>query len=254
MNAIAMVSTTRSDVSRTRSGRGLHGHAFDASLAKSLIAEGVGTFLLALTIISVAIAAVLQHPIAGAPYGSLAVAIGAGLVLTALAAGLGPISGAHLNPAVTVGLAVHRRFPWRLVPAYGVALRNLYEEKGFSGRLLKDVVATITADRDSWLHTIMNEERHLEPVAKREIVRVSVVITLVTLVGHLIPLAPFLFLDRAAALVAAILLCALTLFGVGVYSALTHVGSWWRNGTSWWPSALGRLWSASPSDISSGTG
>jgi hypothetical protein len=41
----------------------------------------------------------------------------------------------------------------------------------------------------------MNEESHLEPVAKSEIVRVFVVITLATLVGHLIPLARFLFFD-----------------------------------------------------------
>ena len=86
------------------------------------------------------------------------------------------------------------------------------------------------ADRERWLATILGGERHLEPVAKGEVARVSVVITLATLVGHLIPLFPFLFLDRSTALVVAVALSAVVLFGVGVYSAVTRVGSWWRNG------------------------
>jgi vacuolar iron transporter family protein len=109
-------------------------------------------------------------------------------------------------------------------------LRELYAQKGFSGPLLDSVVTTITEDRQRWLRTIMGEERQLSPVAHSEVFRVSVVITLATLVGHLIPLAPFLFLDRGAALVSAIVLSALVLFGVGVYSAVTRVGSWWQNG------------------------
>jgi len=107
---------------------------------------------------------------------------------------------------------------------------DLYKSKGFSGPLLDQVVATITSNREKWLGTIMEEERHLEPVATADIVRSSVVITLATLVGHLIPLAPFLFLSRSTALVLAIVLSALVLFGVGAYSAITRVGTWWKQG------------------------
>jgi VIT1/CCC1 family predicted Fe2+/Mn2+ transporter len=109
-------------------------------------------------------------------------------------------------------------------------LRDLYRRKGFSGQLLEEVVTTIASNRDRWLATIMGEERHLEPVAKGEVARVSLVITLATLVGHLIPLFPFLFLARSSALVVAIILSAIVLFGVGVYSAVTRVGSWWKSG------------------------
>ncbi len=55
-------------------------------------------------------------------------------------------------------------------------------------------------------------------------------ITVATLVGHLIPLLSFVWLPRNAALILAIALSALALFGVGVYSALTLVGDWRRNG------------------------
>lgn len=109
-------------------------------------------------------------------------------------------------------------------------ITNLYHSKGFSGELLDQVVSTITANREKWLGTIMEEERHLQPVETRDIIRSSVVITIATLIGHLIPLFPFVFLARSTAMVIAIILSALVLFGVGTYQALTRVGVWWKTG------------------------
>jgi len=109
-------------------------------------------------------------------------------------------------------------------------IRDIYRAKGFSGELLDQVVGTITANRDRWLETMMNEELHLQPVGKSDILRSSVVITIATLIGHLIPLAPFVVLDRSAALVAAIVASGLVLFGVGAYSAITLTGDWRRSG------------------------
>jgi VIT1/CCC1 family predicted Fe2+/Mn2+ transporter len=63
-------------------------------------------------------------------------------------------------------------------------------------------------------------------VGTADILRSSVVITLATLIGHLIPLVPFLWLARTPAVVLAIVLSALVLFGVGVYSSVTLVGDW----------------------------
>jgi VIT1/CCC1 family predicted Fe2+/Mn2+ transporter len=109
-------------------------------------------------------------------------------------------------------------------------ITELYRSKGFSGRLLDEVVATITANREKWVGTILEEERHLQPVSSQDVLRSSVVITVATLVGHLIPLFPFLFMSRNPALVLAIVLSAIVLFGVGAYQALTRVGSWWKQG------------------------
>lgn len=50
---------------------------------------------------------------------------------------------------------------------------------------------TITANRDSWLSTMMDEELHLQSVKAQDILRSSVVITVATLIRHLIPLLPF---------------------------------------------------------------
>ena len=109
-------------------------------------------------------------------------------------------------------------------------IRKIYAAKGFSGRLLERVVETITADRERWLQTMMDEELQLQPVRNADILRTSVVITVTTLIGHLIPLAPFVFLTRMPALITAFLLSGLVLFGVGSYSAVTLVGSWRKNG------------------------
>jgi vacuolar iron transporter family protein len=110
-------------------------------------------------------------------------------------------------------------------------VRDIYAAKGFSGTLLEQVVDTITANRDSWLETMMDEELHLQPIQTADILRSSFLIFVATLVGHLIPLLPFVWMPRAPALVLAIVLSALVLFGVGVYSAVTLVGSWWKSGT-----------------------
>jgi MIP family channel proteins len=99
----------------------LHGHQLDRNLARAVTAEAAGTFILVLAITSAAVAAALSRPVAGAPYGSLAVPVAGGLALATAVAGLGPISGAHLNPAVTLGLAVSRRFPWACAPGYVIA-------------------------------------------------------------------------------------------------------------------------------------
>jgi VIT1/CCC1 family predicted Fe2+/Mn2+ transporter len=108
---------------------------------------------------------------------------------------------------------------------------ELYRSKGFSGELLDQVVATITANRERWVETIMNEERHLSPVSSKEVFGTSVVITIATLIGHLIPLLPFVFLDRTESLVLGLILSAVTLFGVGAYQAITRVGRWWLLGS-----------------------
>ena len=76
----------------------------------------------------------------------------------------------------------------------------------------------------------MDEELRLQPVEAPDIMRSAVVITIATLIGHLIPLVPFVVLGRTPALVLAIVLSGLVLFGVGVYSAFALVGDWRMSG------------------------
>jgi len=118
-------------------------------------------------------------------------------------------------------------------------IRDIYASKGFTGQLLDGVVNTITANRETWLATMMSEELHLQPVQSRDILRTAVVIGIATLIGHLIPLVPFLVLPRTPALVAAIVLSALALFGVGAYTAVSLVGDWRKSGLKFLAIGLG---------------
>jgi VIT1/CCC1 family predicted Fe2+/Mn2+ transporter len=118
-------------------------------------------------------------------------------------------------------------------------IREIYAAKGFSGALLDSVVDTITANREIWLETMMDEELHLQPVDARRELRVATVMGIATLIGHLIPLIPFFFLTTGPALVFAVVLGAISLFGVGAYSAATLVGDWRTNGLRYLVIGLG---------------
>jgi aquaporin Z len=78
------------------------------------VAEAIGTFVLVFGGLGSAI-------IMGAKIGNLGVGIAFGLALLTMVYAIGPISGCHINPAVTLGIWLTKKMDSRDVPGYVIA-------------------------------------------------------------------------------------------------------------------------------------
>src|SRR5262245_55080562 len=101
-----------------RDAAGLQYAPMSRSLAREALAEFLGTFILIVFGVGVVAQVVLSRQTAGS-YLSINIAWGLAVAMGCyVSAG---VTGAHLNPAVTLALAVHRRFPWNKVGVYAAA-------------------------------------------------------------------------------------------------------------------------------------
>jgi aquaporin Z len=90
-----------------------HGPLADRGHTKKYVAELIGTFLLVFMGTSAIVAFGGPFSNGVATVGYVGIALAFGLTLVVLAYTLGPVSGGHFNPAVTIGLVAARRHPVR---------------------------------------------------------------------------------------------------------------------------------------------
>jgi aquaporin Z len=125
------------------------------SLGKRSAAEFFGTFWL---VFGGCGSAVLAAAFPGLGIGFAGVALAFGLTLLTMAYSIGPISGCHINPAVTVGLVVGKRFPASELLPYVIAqVVGAIAAAGVlyviaSGQAAFDVTAGFAANGYGYIH------------------------------------------------------------------------------------------------------
>jgi VIT1/CCC1 family predicted Fe2+/Mn2+ transporter len=107
----------------------------------------------------------------------------------------------------------------------------IYRQKGFKGDELKMVVGHLTADKDRWVRCMMEEELRLFPEKFDKPLTIASIIGIAFVCGALVPILPFVFLEKSPAMMVALAVSILTLFGVGVWKAIVLTGkSWFKSG------------------------
>ena len=130
---------------------------------RSLAAEAIGTALLVATVIG---SGIMAQRLSGGSTGLalLANTLATGAILVVLISTLGPLSGAHFNPVVSLVMVLRRALPWSQLAPYvaaqliggaaGAVLANLMFDlpavtlsdtlRGGTGQLVSEAVATFT--------------------------------------------------------------------------------------------------------------
>ena len=109
-------------------------------------------------------------------------------------------------------------------------VRRIYKSKGFSGKLLDQIVKKITSRKKLWLETMMSEELRLFPGQEEQPIKVGVVVFFATVIGSLVPLFPFFFFSVKAGIISSVIVSVAVLFLIGAIKAKLTIGDWRKSG------------------------
>jgi VIT1/CCC1 family predicted Fe2+/Mn2+ transporter len=108
-------------------------------------------------------------------------------------------------------------------------IRNIYRAKGFTGKLLDQIVEHITADPKRWSDVMMREELGFSGEFESPL-RSGTTVGISYLCGAAVPIIPYLFVEPAHGVIYSTIATLIALFIVGAAKTLITTRSWWRSG------------------------
>ena len=115
--------------------------AVEGPIARRCAAEFIGTF----SLVFAGTGAIIINDLSGGEVTQVGIGLTFGLIVAAMVYATGHISGAHINPAVTLGFCLTRHFPLKEMPVYWAAQLGGAAIASLSLRALFGVVADLGA-------------------------------------------------------------------------------------------------------------
>jgi vacuolar iron transporter family protein len=109
-------------------------------------------------------------------------------------------------------------------------IRGIYRAKGFSGDLLDQIVAHITADPARWRNVMMREELGFGADIAEPPLRSGLTVGLSYLLGAMTPVLPYVFVHPPLGIAVSAAATIVTLFAVGAAKTLITARRWWHSG------------------------
>jgi len=107
------------------------------------------------------------------------------------------------------------------IPKYETnVVRRIYKEKGFNGPLLDNITTTLCSNEDIWADVLMNEEHNIASITKKEAFLASCYVFWAAIIGSIIPLIPFFFVDYFIGTWISLGVSAIILFIIGFYKSI----------------------------------
>lgn len=108
-------------------------------------------------------------------------------------------------------------------------VRLIYRNKGFSGKLLDQIVDHLTADHERWSNVMMREELGFGDAFEAPW-RSSLTVGLSYLMGAFVPVIPYFFVSPARGIIYSAIATLCMLFVVGAAKTVITTRSLWRSG------------------------